>query len=80
MRLSSFDLDWYVRWPLDHSANEEWSRPGLTNGLGSLQAAGDPTSIRHVLFPPVSGGEESTAYLTLDGVFLAATPLRTAVS
>ncbi len=80
MRLSTFDLDWYARWPIEHTALDEWSRPGLTNGLGSLQAAGDPTSIRHVLFPPVSGGEESTAYLTLDGVFLAATSLATSVA
>ncbi|MCC5808151.1 MAG: hypothetical protein JJU00_17620 [Opitutales bacterium] len=80
MLLSTFDLDWYGRWPIHHTALEEWSRPGLTNGLGSLQAAGDPTSIRHLLFPPVSGGEESTAYLTLNGTFLAATSLSTAVT
>lgn len=80
MKLSSFDLDWYARWPIEHTALDEWSRPGLTNGLGSVQAAGDPTSIRHLLFPPVSGGEESTAYLTLDGVFLAATSMQTAVA
>ncbi len=80
MRLSSFNLSWYARWPISHTALDEWSRPGLTNGLGSLQAAGDPTSIRHVLFPPVSGGEESTAYLTLNGTFLAATSLQTSVT
>lgn len=80
MRLSTFDLNWYARWPIRHTALDEWSRPGLTNGLGSLQAAGDPTSIRHLLFPPVSGGEESTAYLTLNGTFLAATGLQTAVT
>lgn len=80
MKLSTFDLSWYARWASEHTALEEWSRPGLTNGLGSLQASGDPTSIRHLLFPPVSGAEESTAYLTLNGTFLAATAIRTSVA
>ncbi|MCC5849786.1 MAG: hypothetical protein JJU29_17005 [Verrucomicrobia bacterium] len=80
MQLSTFDLSWYSRWPIQHTALEEWSRPGLTNGLGSLQAAADPCSIRHVMFPPVSGAEESTAYLTLNGTFLAATQMKTAVA
>ena len=77
MNLSSFDLAWYSQWPLRHTALDEWSRPGLTNGLGSVQTGGDPSSIRHVMFPPVSGAEESTAFLTLNGTFLAATLLET---
>lgn len=73
MHLSTFDLSWYAQWPLRHCAYEEFSRPGLTNFLGSVQVAADPSSFRHVLFPPVSGAEESTAYLTLNNVFLPAT-------
>ncbi|MCC5842968.1 MAG: hypothetical protein JJU05_01825 [Verrucomicrobia bacterium] len=75
--LASFDLSWFSQWPLNHTALDEFSRPGLTNGLGSLQTGGDPSSIRHLIFPPVSGAEESTAYLTLNGTFLAATLLET---
>lgn len=73
MKLSQFDLDWYGRWPLHHRPSEEWSRPGLTNFLGSLQVSGDPTSIRHIIFPPVSSAEESTAYLTINDTFVCAT-------
>lgn len=80
MKLSSFDLSWYARWPVRHTALEEWSRPGLTNFLGSLQATGDVTSIRHVVFPPVSGAEESTAFLTLDNTFLSATSTVTEIA
>lgn len=79
MRLSSFDPSWYAAWPVHKTASEEWSRPGLTNFLGSLQAGGDVSSLRHVIFPPVSGAEESTAYLTVDGTFLAATRLQTKI-
>lgn len=71
MRLSEFDLAWYKQWAIEHTSAEEWSRPGLTNGLGSLQVGGDPSSIRHLLFPPLSGAEESTGWLTLNGQFLA---------
>lgn len=53
-----------------HNALHEWSRPGLTNFLGSLQVAADPTSIRHIVFPPVSSAEESTSYLTIDDTAL----------
>lgn len=77
MKLSAFDLSWYSQWPIRHTSLDEWSRPGLTNGLGSVQTGGDPTSIRHVMFPPVSGAEEFTAFLTLNGTFLAATRLET---
>lgn len=79
MKLSEFDPAWYGQWPIYKNALEEWSRPGLTNGLGSLQVSGDITSLRHLLFPPVSGGEEITAFLTLNGLFIAATRLETAV-
>ena len=73
MLLSTFDLSWYSQWPLRRSPHEEFSRPGLTNFLGSAQVAADPSSFRHVMFPPVSGAEESTAYLTLNNIFLPAT-------
>lgn len=79
MKLSQFDLAWYARWGISHEPLDEWSRPGLTNFLGSLQAAGDPTSVRHVIFPPVSSAEESTCYLTINGTFLNATRLKTEV-
>lgn len=73
MKLSTFDLNWYRQWAIEHTPLEEWSRPGLTNFLGSIQLTADPTSIRHIVFAPVSGAEESTAYLTLNGTLLAAT-------
>jgi len=73
MKLSEFDLDWYAQWGITHEPLEEWSRPGLTNGLGSVQIPADPTSLRHVVFAPISSAEESTGYLTLNGVFLTAT-------
>ncbi len=79
MKLSQFDLSWYAQWGMEHRPLEEWSRPGLTNFLGSLQASADPTSIRHVLFPPVSGSEESTCYLTLNGAFLSSSLVPTTV-
>jgi hypothetical protein len=77
MKLSAFDLSWYHQWPVQKTAAEEWSRPGLTNFLGSVQTGGDVTSLRHLIFPPVSGAEESTGYLTINGTFLAATQLAT---
>lgn len=79
MKLSEFDLNWYAQWGLTHEPADEWSRPGLTNFLGSLQAAADPTSVRHLMFPPVSGAEESTGYLTLNGTALVATRTKTTV-
>lgn len=80
MKLSEFDLKWYAQWKQTHAPLNEWSRPGLTNFLGSLQATGDPTGIRNIVFPPLSGAEESTGYLTLNGKLLAATRIGTAVS
>lgn len=79
MKLSEFDLDWYGRWPIRHRALDEWSRPGLTNFLGSLQVSGDPTSIRHIVFPPVSSAEENTAFLTINDTFVCATLTETEV-
>lgn len=80
MKLSEFNLKWYRQWETSHSFLEEWSRPGLTNFLGSVQTGNDVTSLRHPIFPPVSGSEESTAYLTVNGTFLPATLLKTAVN
>lgn len=80
MKLSEFDPGWYARWKQERIPLEEWSRPGLTNFLGSLQTTGDPTGIRNIVFPPLSGAEESTAYLTLNGTLLAATRTPTRVS
>lgn len=80
MKISSFNLSWYGQWPLEHRSCDEWSRPGLTNGWGSLQVSGDPTSLRHLVFPPVSSAEESTAFLTLDDTLLAATSTVTSVT
>lgn len=80
MRLSEFDPAWYGQWKQARTPLEEWSRPGLTNFLGSLQATGDPTGIRNIVFPPLSGAEESTAYLVLNGKLLAATRIETSVS
>lgn len=79
MKLSEFDLNWYHQWGMPHEPMEEWSRPGLTNGLGSVQVPADPTSLRHVVFAPVSAAEESTGYLTLNGTLLVATRNRTIV-
>jgi len=79
MKLSQFDLNWYAQWGTTYEAAEEWSRPGLTNFLGSLQATADPTSVRHLMFPPVSAAEESTGYLTLNGTLLVATRNKTTV-
>jgi hypothetical protein len=73
MKLSEFDLNWYAQWGITHEPLDEWSRPGLTNGLGAVQIPADPTSLRHVVFAPVSSAEESTGYLTLNGTFITAT-------
>ncbi len=73
MNLSDFDLSWYQQWALTHEPLEEWSRPGLTNGLGSVQVCADPSSLRHMMFPPVSSAEESTAYLSINDQLLVAT-------
>jgi len=80
MKLSEFDLGWYAQWKQRHAPLDEWSRPGLTNFLGSLQTTGDPTGIRNIVFPPLSGAEESTGYLVVNGTLLAATRIETAVS
>jgi len=77
MNISNFDLNWYRQWCTEHSYIEEWSRPGLTNFLGSVQTANDISSLRHVVFPPVSASEETTAYLTVNGRFLPALPVKT---
>jgi hypothetical protein len=79
MNLRSFDIATFLETPLVHKFSDEWSRPGLTNFLGSLQADADPTGIRHVLFPPVSGADEATCYLTINGELLAATGVETTV-
>ncbi len=79
MKLSDFDLNWYHQWAITHEPLEEWSRPGLTNFLGSVQIPADPTSLRHVMFPPVSGAEESTAYLTINGQLVVASRTPTTV-
>lgn len=70
MKLSTFDLEWFGQHAQTHRYLDEWSRPGLTNGLGSLQADADPTAIKHLIIPPVSSAEETTALLTLNGSFL----------
>lgn len=70
MKLSSFDLRWFGQHAQTHRYLDEWSRPGLTNGLGSLQVDADPTAIKHLIIPPVSSAEETTALLTLNGTFL----------
>jgi hypothetical protein len=77
MKLSSFDLNWYNQWQTRRTFMEECSRPGLTNFLGTVQVGNDVTSLRHPVFPPVSGCEESTAYLTVNNTFLPATRLLT---
>ena len=79
MKLRLFDLDSYLKVPLRHRFADEWSRPGLTNELGSVQADGDPTGIRHTIFPPVSGSDEATCYLTINGDFLPSTGAETDV-
>lgn len=79
MRLSRFHLDSYLETALTHRFADEWSRPGLTNFLGSVQADADPTGIRHPIFPPVSSAEEFTCYLTINDDFLPATGVRTTV-
>ena len=35
-----------------------------------MQCDADPTGLRHPIFPPVSGAEEWTAFLTINGTFL----------
>ena len=70
MKLSSFPLQNYLGTTLRHRFSDEWSRPGLTNFLGSVQCDADPTAIRHPIFPPVSGAEEWTGFLTINGTFL----------
>lgn len=46
---------------LRHRFGDLFNPPGLTNGLGSLQATLDPTGVSSVAFPPLSMGE-STAF------------------
>lgn len=77
MKLSDFSLDWFGQWSVQRRSLEEFSRAGLTNFLGSVQSGNDVSSIRHPVFPPVSGCEESTAYLTVNGAFLPSLGLET---
>ena len=70
MKLSQYPVENYLTTPLRHRFADEWSRPGLTNFLGSVQGDADPTGLRHPIFPPVSGAEEWTAFLTVNGTFL----------
>ena len=70
MKLSQYPVGHYLTTPLCHRFADEWSRPGLTNFLGSVQCDADPTGLRHPIFPPVSGAEEWTAFLTINGSFL----------
>lgn len=80
MKLSTFDPAWFGQWQQQRTFLEEWSRPGLTNFLGSVQAGGDVSSLRHPIFPPVSGAEDSSVYLTIDGTFLPATRIKSAIA
>ena len=70
IKLSLFPIQTYLETTLRHRFSDEWSRPGLTNFLGSVQCDADPTGLRHPIFPPVSGAEEWTAFLTINGTFL----------
>lgn len=77
MKISTFDLEWYRNHPHSVRTLDEWSRPGLTNFLGSCQVGNDVSSVRHALYPPVSGAEESTAYLSVNGTLLSSSPSAT---
>ena len=70
MKLSSFPVERYLSTSFRHWFSDEWSRPGLTNFLGSVQCDADPTALRHPIFPPVSSAEEWTGFLTINGTFL----------
>ncbi len=70
MKLSDYPIENYLATSMRHRFVDEWSRPGLTNFLGSVQCDADPTGLRHPIFPPVSGAEEWTAFLTVNGTFL----------
>ena len=80
MTLSAFPVaSFYSGFPLTRRFSEEFSRPGLTNFLGSLQVDADPTGIRHLIMPPVSGGDEATCYLTINGVFIPASGAKVSI-
>ncbi len=54
------------RW-LSVQYSHEQALSGLTNHLGSFQIEADPIAIKHIVFPPISAGEETTGITTLDG-------------
>ena len=77
--LVDFDLAGYRQLALVHSLTDNWSRPGLTNFLGSVQLEAEPTSLVHAVFHPVSGAEERTCFLSIGGQLLAAMGVKTEV-
>lgn len=75
--LVDFDLGSYSKLVLTHSLADNWSRPGLTNFLGSVQLEAEATAFVHPVFHPVSGAEERTCFLSIGGKLLAASGIKT---
>lgn len=50
-----------------------YNRPGLTNFLGCVQSELDLTATKSLTFPPLSGSDQSTGVLFIDGRYLLAT-------
>lgn len=59
--------------PLTHRFGDLFNPPGLTNFLGTVQTETDLLAFRSLLFPPLSGSDQSTAGLFIDGRYFPST-------
>jgi hypothetical protein len=56
--------------PMVHRYGDLFNLPGLTNFLGCVQCALDITATKSLTFPPLSGSDQSTGALFIDGKYL----------
>ncbi|HVL32816.1 MAG TPA: hypothetical protein VM600_04465, partial [Actinomycetota bacterium] len=58
--------------PMTHRFGDLFNPPGLTNHWGVVQAEQDVTAVRSLSFPPLGGGDASTAVLYIDDRYFSA--------
>ena len=56
-----------------HRYGDLYNKPGLTNFLGCVQCDLDVTATKSMTFPPLSGSDQSTGVLFIDGRYLITT-------
>ena len=63
----------------EHKVGDVYNPPGLTNFIGTVQVAVDPTGFSNLNFPPLGCGNENSAMLFVDDIFFGSTGLKTRI-